>query len=397
MVEIAIAGLSLVIWLYLLIARGQFWRTDQRLTEDVSPPSKVPSVAIVVPARNEADMLPISLRSLLSQDYPGDFFCVVVDDHSTDQTAAIAQQIAQDYQQNQQPDVPPGDRFTLLSAKPLPPGWTGKLWALDQGVRYAIQQWQPDYLLLTDADIQHSPQNLHRLIHRAVGDRREMVSLMVRLRCQSGWEKLLIPAFVFFFAKLYPFRWVNHPKRKLGAAAGGCSLIQRSALERIGGIAAIKDALIDDCTLAQTIKSSIPESSPSNKIWLGLATQTYSLRPYDGLEPIWNMVARTAYTQLNYSPLLLVGTLAGMAIVYLLPVVALMWGIVTGNLALVGISGLTYILMVLSYLPMIQFYQLSPLWSLCLPAIALLYTLMTIDSARRHWQGMGGAWKGRTY
>jgi hopene-associated glycosyltransferase HpnB len=388
-VGIAIAVVSLLIWLYLLIAHGQFWRTDQRLTPAPSLTMPAPSVAVVIPARNEADLLPISLRSLLLQNYPGDLFFVVVDDQSEDGTATVAQNLATELGQ--------GDRFQLLSAAPLPAGWTGKLWALDQGIRAASHQWQPDYFLLTDADIQHSPDNLQRLIHCAVADRRELVSLMVRLRCDSPWEKLLIPAFVFFFAKLYPFRWVNNPNRKLGAAAGGCSLIERSAMERIGGIAAIKDALIDDCTLAQTIKSSISEPTNSNKIWLGLATQTYSLRPYDRLESIWNMVARTAYTQLNYSPLLLVGTLAGMAIVYLLPVVEILLGLFSGNFWLAGIAGFTYALMVLSYLPMIRFYQLSPIWSFCLPAIAFLYTLMTIDSARRHWQGVGGAWKGRTY
>jgi hopene-associated glycosyltransferase HpnB len=241
--------LSLTIWLYLLLFHGQFWRTDQRLAplDPTASPIIWPSVTIIIPARNEADVLPFSLTSLLGQTYPGPVNLVLVDDHSQDGSAQVAKTIAD--------RINALDRLTVLSAPPLPPGWTGKLWALSQGIAAA---GQPDYVLLTDADIQHPPDNLQRLILKATTDRCDLVSLMVRLRCQSPWEKRLIPAFVFFFAKLYPFRWVNNPDRALGAAAGGCSLIRYQALANIGGIAAIKDALIDDCALAQAIKSQTP-------------------------------------------------------------------------------------------------------------------------------------------
>lgn len=382
-------GLSLLIWVYLLLFHGQFWRTDQQLT-DLEPASEtvaqaLPSVVVVVPARNEADVLPVSLRSLLSQDYESSqFHVVLVDDQSEDGTAHVARQIAQDLECS--------DRLTILSAQPLPPGWTGKLWALQQGVTHAIEQFAPDYLLLTDADIEHAPNNLRQLVQKAKTDDRELVSLMVRLRTKSAWEQFLIPAFVFFFAKLYPFRWVNHPTRTLGAAAGGCILVQRSAIARIGGIAAIRDALIDDCTLGQRIKSS-----GNRRIWLGLTTQTHSLRPYDTLETIWSMVARTAYTQLNYSPWLLVGTLFGMTIVYLAPILGIATALFQSNGALLGLSFVVYSLMSIAYWPIVRFYRCGWGWSLTLPAIAFLYTLMTLDSARRHWQGRGGQWKGRTY
>ncbi|GAP96063.1 glycosyltransferase [Leptolyngbya sp. NIES-2104] len=370
-----ILGLSIVslsIWIYLLMFRGQFWQMDQRLPEGTS---QTASVCVVIPARNEADLLPIVLRSLLTQSYSGSLNIILVDDHSTDGTAQVAKQTAEMLGKSEQ--------LQILSAQPLPAGWTGKLWALEQGIQKGMEL-EPDYFLLTDADIEHDSDNLRDLVSHAIENDRELVSLMVRLRCVSFWEKLLIPAFVFFFAKLYPFWWANDPSRSLAAAAGGCSLIQREALTRIGGVAAIRQALIDDCALADAIKST-----GSRRIWLGLTPTTISLRPYDSLDTIWNMVSRTAYTQLNYSPLLLIGAVFGMFIVYLLPVV----GILTGSL----MSLFTYLLMSLSYFPIVQFYR-CPFWyAFCLPAIAFLYLLMTIDSAIKHWRGQGGAWKGRTY
>ncbi len=345
---------------------------DQRLPDgdDVSA-----SVCVVIPARNEVDLLPITLRSLLTQTFSGSLNIVLVDDHSTDGTPEVARETAETLGKSNQ--------LQILSAAPLPAGWTGKLWALEQGIQKGMAL-QPDYFLLTDADIEHDSENVKNLVSHAIDDDRELVSLMVRLRCISFWEKLLIPAFVFFFAKLYPFRWANDPTRSLAAAAGGCSLIRREALTRIGSVAAIRHALIDDCALADAIKST-----GSRRIWLGLSPTTISLRPYDSLDTIWNMVSRTAYTQLNYSPLLLLGAVLGMFIVYLVPAIA----VLTGNL----IGLFTYLLMTVSYFPIIRFYRCSFWYAFCLPAIAFLYLLMTIDSAFKHWQGQGGAWKGRTY
>ncbi|MCU0549502.1 MAG: glycosyltransferase [Leptolyngbya sp. Prado105] len=367
-IVLGISIVSFIIWLYLLALRGQFWRTDQQLPQGEN---KNASVCVVIPARNEADMLPMTLRSLLTQEFSGALTIFLVDDHSTDGTAEIARSIAQTFD---------SDRVRVISAAPLPAGWTGKLWALEQGIQQAMEL-TPDYILLTDADIQHDPENVKNLVSWAIEDDRELVSLMVRLRCVSFWEKLLIPAFVFFFAKLYPFRWSNDPTRSLAAAAGGCSLIRSEALERIGGMNAIRQALIDDCALADAIKAS-----GTRRIWLGLTRSTLSLRRYDSLDTIWQMVARTAYTQLNYSPILLVGAVLGMFVVYLAPIVVMNW---------VGL--LTYGLMSIAYFPIVRFYRVPVGYALCLPAIAFLYLLMTIDSALKYWQGEGGAWKGRTY
>lgn len=377
--------LSLVIWIGLLSLWGQFWRVDQQLELTETQLQSFPTVCAVIPARNEAELLPVTLRSLLLQDYPGTFNIFLVDDQSTDGTANFAQGVAFAVNRPQQ--------LHIVSSASLPPGWTGKLWAMEQGIEKAVETSlrTPDYFLLTDADIEHDSSNLSRLVAKAVAADLDLVSVMVRLRCESFWELLLIPAFVFFFQKLYPFRWVNQPKNKIAAAAGGCILIRREALERIGGLAVIRQALIDDCALAQAVKSS------QGQIWLGLSALTRSLRPYDSLETIWDMVARSAYTQLNYSPLLLVGSVLGMILVYLVPPVGMILGGLWGNLAIamMGLSG--WLLMTLAYWPMIRFYQRSPVLAFCLPAIAFLYTLMTLDSALRHWQGRGGAWKGRVY
>lgn len=415
-------GLTLLsgsIWLVLLLGWGGFWLCDQRLEEKEDGESSLrgatsiyPAVSVVIPARNEADVLPVSLRSLLNQDYPGPWQIILVDDQSTDGTARVARQTAD--------AVGKSERLQVISAAPLPAGWSGKLWAMDQGVQRA-QLSSPDYLLLTDADIEHESGNLRRLMDRAIRQDLDMVSVMVRLRCESGWEKLLIPAFVFFFMKLYPFRWVNDPARQMAGAAGGCILIRRAALAGIGGLASIRQALIDDCTLAQRVKEAgsnrikstrkaginpagrgqgtgqVEESVVSGRIWLGLSDLTRSLRPYPDLKTIWQMVARTAYTQLNYNPLLLLGTLVGMTLVYLVPPIALVTGAATGEWAIALVGLLTYLLMTLAYLPTVRFYRCPPGFAFCLPAIALLYTLMTLDSARRHWQGQGGAWKGRVY
>ncbi|MBO1047540.1 MAG: glycosyltransferase [Dolichospermum sp. DEX182a] len=377
--------LSLVIWLFLILFWGQFWRVNHQLeaNKDKDIDNNIlPTVCVIIPARNEADVIPVSLRSLLLQDYPGKFTIFLVDDQSSDGTAHIAEGVA--YALDKTPQL------QIVTSTSLPPGWTGKLWAMEQGLQTA-STLTPDYFLLTDADIEHDPSNLHRLVAKAEAQKLDLVSIMVRLRCQSFWEQLLIPAFVFFFQKLYPFSWVNNPKKATAAAAGGCILIHSEALNRIGGLQIIRQALIDDCSLAKAVKST------HGKIWLGLSTLTYSLRPYDSLKTIWDMVARSAYTQLNYSPFLLIGSLLGMTLVYLLPPIAIIFGLVLGNWIITLISFIGYLLMTFAYFPIIRFYKCSPVFAFSLPIIAFLYTSMTIDSALQHLQGRGGAWKGRVY
>ena len=381
---LGLAGLSLFIWLFLLLAWGNFWRCYQFLPASPALPTPYPTVAVIIPARDEADVLDQSLPSLLQQDYPGELRVILIDDQSMDGTGQVAQTVAA--------KLGKAERLQVIAGQPLPVGWSGKLWAVEQGWRQ-IQQSDapPDYVLLTDADIAHGDQTLKQLVNKAETENLALVSLMVMLRCDSGWEKFLIPAFIFFFQKLYPFPWVNNPARKMAAAAGGCILIRRQALTAIGGIAALKEALIDDCTLAQKVKAlKMP-------IWLGLSRNNWSLRPYDRLETIWNMVARTAYTQLNYNPLLLLGTLLGMSLVYLTAPLAVLFGLILGNSYLLGLGALTWGLMAIAYWPTLKLYGRSPLWGLELPLIALLYNLMTLDSAWRHWRGQVGGWKGRVY
>jgi hopene-associated glycosyltransferase HpnB len=377
--------LCLVIWLFLILFWGQFWRVNQQLEIEKNKSvikKLLPTVCVIVPARNEANVIPISLRSLLLQDYTGNFTIFLVDDQSSDGTANFAQGVAYALDKT--------DKLQIVSSASLPTGWTGKLWAMAQGVEKA-SELTPDYFLLTDADIQHDLSNLRRLVTKAESQNLDLVSIMVRLRCQSFWEKLLIPAFVFFFQKLYPFSWVNNPKKTTAAAAGGCILIHRESLNRIGGLQIIRQALIDDCSLAKAIKSN------HGKIWLGLSTSTISLRPYDSLKTIWDMVARSAYTQLNYSPVLLVGSLLGMTLVYLLPPIGIILGVLLGNCPITLVSFTAYLLMTFAYLPIIRFYKCPAIFAFSLPIIAFLYTLMTVDSALRHWQGRGGEWKGRVY
>ncbi len=388
---LGISLLSGLIWVGLLLFRGQFWRANQVL--DPTPPhldlQEWPSVCAIVPARNEAEVLPHSLRSLLQQTYPGLFKILLVDDQSIDRTGEIAQQIATDLDKS--------TALQVIQTDSLPPGWSGKLWAMHQGIETALLEVnQPTYFLLTDADIQHDANTLLSLVTKAEQEQQEMVSLMVLLRCQSVWEQLLIPAFVFFFQKLYPFPWVNQQHKPMAAAAGGCILVRRQALLAAGGIEIIRDALIDDCALAAAIKFT-PNSQPNRKIWLGLTSTTQSLRSYDTLDSIWSMVARTAFTQLHYSALLLLGTVLGMFLVYMVPSISVVLGLYLGSIS-ITLSGLVaWALMTLAYIPTIQLYQLSPIWAVSLPCIAVLYNLMTLDSARQHWQGKGSAWKGRVY
>ncbi|CAG4922854.1 glycosyltransferase [Paraburkholderia saeva] len=378
----ALSCLSLLIWGVLLLARGGFWRTRPAAPLAAKPRGSEgwPAVAAVVPARNEADVIARAVASLLGQDYAGAFHVIVVDDHSTDGTADAARAAALQLQC--------ADRLTVLGAKPLPPGWSGKVWAQSQGIEAVKTLGFPaDFLLLTDADIGHPPEAVTQLVVRAEEEKRDLVSLMVRLRCDSFWEKALIPAFVFFFAKLYPFAWVNNPRHKTAAAAGGCMLVRRTALEEAGGIESIRAELIDDCSLAARIKHRGEGRHP---IRLDVAARSISLRPYDSWKDIWNMIARTAFTQLRYNGWLLAGTLAGMTIIYLVPpVVALVLG------PLGWPAWLAWALMCCAYAPMLQYYGRSPLWAPFLPLVALFYVGATFASAVRYWRGKGGQWKAR--
>ncbi len=372
---------SAIIWIGMLVSWGQFWRADQRLEgQKILSRDAWPNVAVVIPARDEAELIEVVLRSHLTQTYPGSFSIVLVDDQSTDGTGAITQSTLNQFN---------AKSSTILSGKPLPAGWTGKLWAMEQGFQY-LQQSPPDYVLFTDADIEHSSDTLQQLVSKAETEELDLVSLMVQLRCESFWEYLLIPSFVFFFQLLYPFPWVNNPAKKTAAAAGGCALVRFSALEKIDGLKEIRHALIDDCALGAAIKEN-------GAIWLGLSTTVRSLRPYSDLASLWNMVTRSAYTQLNYSPLLLIGTVFGMVLVYLVPPIGFLLGLLLGNfwIAIAGLAG--WLLMAYAYWPMLKLYGGSRVSALALPLIALMYSVMTVDSARLHWAGRGGAWKGRVY
>jgi hopene-associated glycosyltransferase HpnB len=371
---IALGLIPLLIWAGLLAAHGRFWMADQRDDRAAPPePAAWPSVVAVIPARDEADVIARSIGSVLAQDYPGAFRVILVDDSSSDGTAQAARAEAERLGQ--------GDRLQILSGAPLAPGWTGKLWAMHQGVAEA-EALAPRYLWLTDADIGHAPDNLRSLVARAEAGERVLVSLMAQLHCKTRAERFLIPAFVFFFQMVYPFARVNGPGRT-AAAAGGCMLARREALAAAGGIAAISKALIDDCALGALMKAQGP-------IWLGLTHRAQSLRPYTTVAQIGRMVSRSAYAQLDYAPIKLIGVVLGMALVYMAPVAALFAGPPLFQLGLA-----TYLMMALSFQPMLRFYRVSPLWGFALPAIGLAYTVFTVQSALQVWRGQGGQWKGR--
>ena len=374
-----LAALCLAVWLYLLIGRGGFWLARERDAGAAPSPldSPWPTVVAIVPARNEAEVVDRAVTSLLLQDYPGPFRIVLVDDQSSDGTADLAQAAAREAGRT--------DRLQVVAGRLPPSGWTGKLWAVQQGVERALSDGtDPEYLLLTDADIAHGPDNLRRLVARARGGGFALVSLMVKLRCETWWERALIPAFVFFFQMLFPFAWVNRPRDPVAAAAGGCMLVRRDALEAIGGIGSIRHEIIDDCVLGRSLKAQGP-------IWLGLSKYAASLRPYKTIGDIRHMVARTAYAQLRYSPLLLLGTVLAMALVFLAPPALALFGAGAARVA----GAAAWIAMALAFQPMLRLYRVSPVWGLALPAIAAAYTVFTIDSAIRHWRGEGGLWKGR--
>jgi hopene-associated glycosyltransferase HpnB len=371
---------SLAAWLWLLLGHGFFWRTDLRLPPREDP-REWPAVGIVVPARDEAGVLPESLPSLLAQDYPGHAEVFLVDDGSSDGTGELARTLAERHG---------GLPLTVSSPGEPPAGWTGKLWAVRHGIGLARAR-APEYLLLTDADIAHGPDSLRELVAAARAGGFDLVSLMARLRAQSAWERLVVPAFVYFFAQLYPFRRIGGRGSRTAAAAGGCVLLRADAAERARVPYSIRHAVIDDVALAKAVKRS------GGRIWLGLADRVDSVRPYPRLADLWRMISRSAYAQLRHNPLLLLGTVGGLAVVYLMPPVALVAGLLTGNAAAVAAGGTAWLLMASTYAPMLRYYD-QPLWlAPLLPATACLYLLMTVDSAVQHYRGRGAAWKGRTY
>jgi hopene-associated glycosyltransferase HpnB len=370
------------IWIFLLIGRGFFWRTDVRLPS--SPAPRIwPAVSVVVPARNEAGILPCTLPGLLDQDYGGPAEVILVDDGSTDGTAEVAGQMAGH-----------NTRLALrvVTATPRPPGWVGKTWALHQGIEAAGRgSINPEFVLFTDADIDHPQDSLSRLVAYAVSADRDLVSLMARLRTVTIWEKLIVPAFVYFFAQLYPFRLVSRRRSRTAAAAGGCVLLRRRALARAGGLEVIAGAVIDDVALGRAVKRS------GGSIWLGLTDRVVSVRPYSRLADLWQMVTRSAYTQLRHSPTALAGTVAGLVVVYLGPFIVLVAGASFGQTEAVVAGLAAWALMTGSYIPMVRSYHLGPGWALTLPVAAGMYAAMTIDSARQHRRGHGATWKGRSY
>ncbi len=374
----------LAIWLYFLAARGGFWAARQR--DDEIPERKGvaegdasswPIVAAVIPARDEAECVGETVTSLLRQNYPGVFTVILVDDQSRDATAQVARDAAA--------AAGAADRLTVLTGRALPAGWTGKLWAQGQGVELADNSAPPpDYLLFTDADIVYAPDALLDLVTRAEREGTVLTSLMAKLRCASFAERMFVPAFIFFFQMLYPFAWANDPRRTTAAAAGGCMLVRLLALREAGGMAAIRNALIDDCALAKVLKARGP-------IWIGLTERVHSIRDYPGVEDIRRMVSRTAYAQLRYSPVLLAGTILGLAATYVAPVYLAIFA--AGMAQFVGIF--VWALMALAFVPTLRFYGVSKLWGPALPAIAAMYMAFTLDSAYQHARGRGGMWKGR--
>jgi hopene-associated glycosyltransferase HpnB len=367
------AAATLALWLYLIFFRGAFWREFlNRAAPPQDPLDQPPRIVAVIPARNEAFTIARSVGSLATQHYPGVFHIIVVDDDSTDGTAAAARAAAT-------PDV-----LTVVHAAPLPAGWTGKLWAVSEGIRRSAR-FHPDYLLLTDADIVHPAGALEDLAARAAAGPYDLVSFMAALECHSPAERALVPAFVFFFFLIYPPAWIRNPRRSTAGAAGGCMLVRQTALDKIGGIEPIRGSLIDDCALARAIKRS------DGRIWLGLNAATISIRRYGTFGEIGRMISRTAFTQLRHSALLLFATSLGLAVTYLLPPVIA----VAAPQPAAGVAATAWLLMSISYFPALRFYRRAWFAAPLLPLVALFYLGATIHSAVSYWLGSGGSWKGR--
>lgn len=376
---VAMAGF--LVWLYLAFGRHSFWRADQTLAANLPAPETWPPVVAIVPARNEAALIRSCLSSVANQNYPGLFRVILVDDSSTDDTTEIARSLTC--------KAP----IEVAEAPPLPEGWTGKLWALSNGVEHAAETEDAisdAFLWFTDADIMHGTGVLRALTAKALAEQRDMVSLMVKLNASGIGDRWLLPAFVFFFQKLYPFADVNREGGRAAAAAGGCILIRSKILEKAGGIAAIRGELIDDCALARRVKEA------GGRLWLGLAEESWSMRTY-GFRKLWQMVARTAYTQLNHSVLLLLGTVLAMVFVYLVPPLLFLSLPLHGDVLAAGAGLGAWLIMAALYGPTLTYYRRPHLEGALLPLIAGLYTLMTIHSAVDHWRGRGSRWKAREY
>jgi hopene-associated glycosyltransferase HpnB len=367
---------SLAIWSYLALGRGGFWRLSERDDGDPPAPEAWPPVAIVIPARDEAEVIGNCLSSLLRQDYPGPCSVVVVDDNSADGTADIAARIAAECARER--------RLTIVSGQPLPEGWTGKLWAVSQGMAAARSRDRVDYFLLSDADIVYAPEMLRWLVAHTVAREALLASFMVKLRCDSSAERFLVPAFVFFFQMLYPFPWVNRRTTAVAAAAGGCILVHADSLQEIGGIATIRNALIDDCALARKLKTRGP-------IWLGLTDRVKSIRSYPDWTDVAQMVSRSAYAQLGYSLIQLAGTVVAMTLTFVVPPVAALTGSPPASLA--GVTA--WIIMALLFIPTLRMYGIPRWRAIALPAIAFSYLMFTLNSAWQSIRGKGGFWKGR--
>jgi hopene-associated glycosyltransferase HpnB len=383
MITVAISLIPLAIWVYLLFGRGLFWLCGER--DDTAAiankariePDVWPSVVAIIPARDEADMIARCVGSLLGQDYPGRFSVVVVDDQSTDGTAAVAFRAAS--------DARAVDRLKIVTGTGPPPGWTGKLSAMRQGLAEVEASAQaPEFVLFSDADIAYAPRVLTRLVSIACTKNSVLTSLMVKLRCESVAERWLAPAFVFFFQMLYPFAWVNDPRRATAAAAGGCMLVRRAALHAGGGLEAVRNALIDDCALGALMKGQGP-------IWLGLSESVDSLRAYSTFAEFRRMVSRSAFAELRYSPLRLAGAIGGMALVYVAP---LLFAIFERGAAQ-AVGAVTWTMMAIALAPMLRLYGRTLIAGFALPAIAAAYVAFTFDSALQYWRGRGGYWKGR--
>ncbi|MGP8123815.1 MAG: glycosyltransferase [Xanthobacteraceae bacterium] len=378
MLLLTVAAISLAAWVYLVGFHGGFWivsRYDALTAPGVR--AQWPEIVTVIPARDEAESIGDCIRSLLTQPYAGKLSVVLVDDQSSDGTAAIAAAAAD--------AIGAGDRLTVLAGRTPPPGWTGKLWALKQGLTHVEQRpGQPAYVLLTDADIVYSGDVVARLVDRAEAGGLAMASIMARLRCESFAERFLIPAFIFFFQMLYPFAWVARADRATAAAAGGCILARWRALRDAGGIDAVRGSLIDDCAVGGLLKTRGP-------VWLGFSRDVRSVRASDRFAEVGQMISRSAYAQLKYSPLLLAGTLLGMAVVYLAPVaIALAGPLYPRLLALAA-----WALMAVAFQPTLRYYERSAVWGPLLPAIAFTYLMYTMNSAYQFYRGRGGLWKGR--
>ena len=386
MIMAAISLVSLAIWIYLLLGRGWFWRcgeTDDAVdTSDAearmhAAPGLWPRVVAIVPARDEASVIARSIGSLLRQDYPEHFSVVVVDDQSSDGTAESASAAAR--------AAGSIERVSIIAGTNVPQGWTGKLWAMHQGFAATeAGSAPPEFVLFSDADITYAPQALRRLVTIARSKRTVLTSLMVKLRCHSAAERWLVPAFVFYFQKLYPFAWVNDPERATAAAAGGCMLVKREVLASAGGLEAFRNNLIDDCALAALMKRRGP-------IWLGLTNHVHSLRAYPALADFKQTVVRSAFAQLRGSPLQLAGAVVGMVTVYLAPPFFAVF--TDGTPQMAGVA--SWILMALSFVPTLRLYGQAMVRSFALPVVAAAFTAFTLESALLHWRGRGGYWKGR--